>query len=50
MSDWEFMDDDGAILNRVANTDAYEATLYIYSELATDARNAHAAVRDLTSA
>jgi hypothetical protein len=50
MSDWEFMDDDGAILNRVANTDAYEATLYIYSELATDARNAHAAIRDLTSA
>jgi hypothetical protein len=42
MSDWEFMDQDGAVLNRVPNTDAYEATLYIYAELATDGRNAHA--------
>jgi hypothetical protein len=50
MSDWEFMDDDGSVLNRVPNTDAYEATLFLYSELATDARNAHAAIRDLTSA
>ncbi len=49
MSDWEFMDEDGAILNRVPNTDAYEATLFCYSELATDARNAHCKIVDLTS-
>lgn len=40
-SDWSWMDEDGAVLNRVANVDAYEATLYRYSELATDQRNAH---------
>lgn len=47
-SDWEFMDEDGSVLSRVANKDAYEATLFNYAELATDARNAHALVADLT--
>lgn len=47
-SDWEFMDDDGAVLNRVANKDAYEATLFKYHELATDERNAHFRIKDLT--
>lgn len=46
-SDWEFMDEDGAVLNRVANTDAYEATLFKYHELTTDQRNAHALISDL---
>lgn len=49
MSDWEFMDDDGAVLNRVPNTDAYEATLFLYSQPATDQRNAHARIDDLTA-
>ncbi len=49
MSDWEFMDEDGAVLNRVPNVDAYEATLFNYSELATDGRNAHARIDDLTA-
>jgi hypothetical protein len=49
MSDWEFMDEDGAVLNRVAGVDAYEATLFNYMECATDARNAHARINDLTS-
>lgn len=50
MSDWEWMDEDGAVLNRVPNTDAYEATFFRYAELATDARNAHAVVEDITAA
>jgi len=48
MSDWEFMDEDGAVLNRVAGIDAYGATLFNYMECATDARNAHARINDLT--
>lgn len=47
-SDWEFMDEDGAVLNRVPNVDAYEATLFKYHELTTDQRNAHGVVEDLT--
>jgi len=50
MSDWEFMEEDGAVLNRVPNTDAYESTLFLYCELATDGRNAHAKVGSLTEA
>ncbi len=48
MSDWAFMDRDGAVLNRVANQDAYEATLYKYHELGTDARNRHGVLTGLT--
>jgi hypothetical protein len=50
MSDWEWMDEDGAVLQRVIGQDAYEATLFKYAELATDKRNAHALVTDLTEA
>lgn len=49
-SDWEWMDRDGAVLNRVPNTDAYEATLFKYHELTTDKRNAHSVLEDLTEA
>jgi hypothetical protein len=49
MSDWEFMEEDGAVLNRVPNTDAYEATLFLYAELATDGRNAHAKIGSLVN-
>jgi hypothetical protein len=48
MSDWEFMEEDGAVLSRVPNTDAYEGTLFLYSELATDGRNAHAKIDKIT--
>jgi hypothetical protein len=48
MSDWEFMEEDGSVLSRVSGQDAYEATLFCYHELATDARNAHAKIADLT--
>jgi hypothetical protein len=50
MSDWEFMQEDGSVLFRVAGFDAYEATLFKYHELATDKRNAHAVVKDLLEA
>lgn len=47
-SDWEWMQEDGAVLSRVPGVDAYEATLFWYSELTTDARNAHGVLRDLS--
>lgn len=47
MSDWEFMEEDGSMWSRVANQDAYEASLFCYADLATDGRNAHARVTDL---
>lgn len=50
MSDWEFMQEDGSVLFRVAGFDAYEATLFKYHELATDKRNAHAVLKDLIEA
>lgn len=49
-SDWEFMDLDGAVLSRVANTDAYEATLYRYAEQTVDRRNTSGKILDLTEA
>lgn len=49
-SDWEWMEEDGAVLNRVSDQDAYEATLFKYHELATDKRNAHGVVKDLSQA
>jgi hypothetical protein len=48
MSDWSFMDRDGSVLSRVANEDAYEATLYKYHEIGTDARNRHGVLTGLT--
>ena len=48
MSDWEFMQEDGAVLNRVPNTDAYEGTLFRYMELATHQRNANAKISGIT--
>jgi hypothetical protein len=47
LSDWEWMDDDGAVLSRVSNKDAYEATFYKYANLATDQRNTHGVITEL---
>lgn len=47
-TDWEFMDEDGAILSRVANELAYEGTIYSIFELTTDQRNAHAKLTSVT--
>lgn len=48
MSDFDWMDKDGAILNRVSGVDAYEATLYLYAVLGCEARNRNSSLRDLT--
>jgi len=47
MSGWNWMDKDGAVLNRVADSDAYEAVLYWYADLATDRPRAHGFLRDV---
>lgn len=49
-SDWEFMQEDGAVLSRVSGVDAYEFILFKYAELATDKRNAHGLLSDITAA
>jgi hypothetical protein len=47
-SDWDFMEEDGAVLSRVPNTDAYEATLFLYAQPCTDSRQSHARIDDLS--
>jgi hypothetical protein len=45
---WQFMDLDGAVMNRKPDIDAYEATLTCYAELACKQRNSHFLISDLT--
>jgi len=45
---FQFMDMDGAVMNRKPDIDAYEATLYSYMELACKQRNTHFVIKDLT--
>jgi len=47
MGDWDWMDEDGAILSRVSGSDAYEAALFWYSDLATDRPQSHSFLRDV---
>lgn len=47
MGDWDWMDDDGAVLSRVTNADAYEAVLFWYADLATDRPRSHSFLRDV---
>lgn len=47
MSDYDWMDKDGAILSRVANYDAYEAILFRYAELGCKRRNSQGVIGDL---
>lgn len=49
-SDWEWMDEDGAVLSRVPGKDAYGATMFKYHELTTDKRNAHGVISDVLEA
>lgn len=49
-SDWEYLQDDGAVLCRVANLDAYEFTLFKYAEQMVDRRNTSGKLLDLLSA
>ena len=46
--DWAWMDRDGSMWSRVADTDAYEARYYQYSQLGTYRRNAHAVLSNIT--
>ena len=45
--DWSWMDRDGSMWSRVADTDAYEARYYLYAELGTYRRNAHAKLSNI---
>ena len=45
--DWSWMDRDGSMWSRVADTDAYEARYYQYSEIGTYRRNAHAVLSNI---
>lgn len=47
MSDWSWMERDGAVLSRVSNIDAYEATLFRYHELGIKARNTQGVITDI---
>jgi hypothetical protein len=46
--DWSWMDRDGSMWSRVADTDAYEARYYQYSQIGTYRRNAHAVLSNIT--
>lgn len=48
LSDIDWMQEDGAILSRVAGKDAYGATLYRYLELGCSSRNAQTVLADIT--
>lgn len=47
-ADWSFMDRDGSKWQRVIGYDAYEATMYQYSQLGTHRRNTHGLLADIT--
>jgi hypothetical protein len=47
-SDFDWLDKDGAVLSRVANTDAYEATMFHYGNLGVTARNANGLLDDIS--
>jgi hypothetical protein len=50
MADFDWMDQDGAVLSRVSGYDAYEAVLYCYMELGNYVRNANGVLFDITEA
>lgn len=47
-SDFDWMDEDGAILSRVSGVDAYEATLFHYAELGCQNPKAQTELADIT--
>ena len=48
--DWDWMDEDGAVLSRVSGYDAYEATYFKDDEIACTQRNANFKIVDLIEA
>lgn len=49
-SDFDWMEKDGSYLNRVANKDAYEATLFHYGNLASLSRNGNGVLKGVLEA
>lgn len=49
MSDLEWMEEDGNVLTKIANYDAYEAILFAYWELGCSRRNVNAVLTDISS-
>ena len=47
MKDFDWMSEDGSVLSRVASTDAYEAALVLYADLATDRPRSFSFLRDV---
>jgi hypothetical protein len=47
MSDYSWMEKDGAILSRISGYDAYEAVLFRYAELGCRRRNSHGVLCDI---
>jgi hypothetical protein len=47
-SDWDFMQEDGAVLKHVSGTPNYEAILFKFGQLVTPRRNAFASVVNLS--
>lgn len=47
MSDYDWMDKDGAILARISGYDAYEAVLFLYAELGCSRRNTQGVLADI---
>lgn len=47
VADLDWMERDGAVLNRVENRDAYEATMYVYQELACKIRNQNGVLKGI---
>ncbi len=45
---WEFMDRDGSKWQRKVGYDAYQSTMYQYSEIGTHRRNTHGRIDDIT--
>ena len=48
MSDLEWMEEDGNVLTKIANYDAYEAILFAYWELGCSRRNVNCVLGDLS--
>ena len=46
-NDYNWLDKDGSVLHRLPDHDAYQATLFRYSELICRARNRLAVIRDI---
>lgn len=46
--DWSFMNRDGSMWQRVIGYDAYDATLYQYSEIGCHRRNSQGVIKDIT--